>query len=91
VVHLVDPEWFTNAFFHRPDELAAEVRAAGFVLDALLAVEGVGAFLGDPAPWLDDPVLRGRLTRAIARVKSEPSLLGASPHAFAVGTRPAFD
>jgi ubiquinone/menaquinone biosynthesis C-methylase UbiE len=79
------PEWFTTAYFHRPAELAAEVREAGFALEALVAVEGVGAFLRDSAAWLDDPDLRGRLMRAIARVESEPSLLGASPHVLAIG------
>jgi ubiquinone/menaquinone biosynthesis C-methylase UbiE len=82
------PEWFTTAFFHRPDELAEEVRAAGFALDALVAVEGVGAFLPDAGAWLDDPVRRGRLMRAIARVEAEPALLGASPHLLAIGIAP---
>jgi hypothetical protein len=82
------PEWFTTAFFHRPDELAEEVRAAGFALDALVAVEGVGAFLPDAGRWLDDPVLRGRLMRAISRVEAEPELLGASPHLLAIGIAP---
>src|ERR1051326_3221267 len=34
------PAYFTTAFFHHPDELAAEVAEAGFTLEALLAVEG---------------------------------------------------
>ena len=79
------PDWFTTAYFHLPDEFAAEVRDAGFALEALVAVEGVGRFLADPAPWLEDLELRSRLMRAIARVESEPSLLGASPHLLAVG------
>lgn len=79
------PEWFTTAYFHAPQELAAEVRDAGLALEALVAVEGVGRFLADPAPWLEDGELRGRLMRAISRVESEPSLLGASPHLLAVG------
>jgi SAM-dependent methyltransferase len=82
------PEWFTTAYFHHPDDLAAEIRAAGFALEALVAVEGVGRFLPDAAPWLDDPALRGRLMRAIARVENEPSMLGASPHLLAVGRAP---
>jgi SAM-dependent methyltransferase len=82
------PEWFTTAFFHRPGELEAEVRAAGFALEALVAVEGVGAILPDPDAWLDDPGRRATLLRAIARVEGEPSLLGASPHVLAIGRRP---
>jgi ubiquinone/menaquinone biosynthesis C-methylase UbiE len=82
------PEWFTTAFFHRPDELAEEVRAAGFALDAVVAIEGIGAFLPDAGEWLDDPVLRGRLMRAISRVEAEPALVGASPHLLAIGIAP---
>jgi hypothetical protein len=52
---------------------------------ALPTVEGVSTLLADPAPWSEDAELRGRLTRAIARVESEPALLGASPHLPAVG------
>jgi SAM-dependent methyltransferase len=79
------PDWFTTAFFHRPEQLAAEVTAAGFALDALLAIEGVGHFLSDPDAWLDDRVRREALLRAIRRVEAEPALLGASPHLLAVG------
>jgi SAM-dependent methyltransferase len=79
-------EWFTTAYFHRPDELADEVRAAGFALEALVAVEGIGTFLADAAnAWLDDPVRREPLLRAIRRVEAEPALVGASPHVLAVG------
>ena len=61
------------------------MREAGFELDALLAVEGVGAFLADAGRWLDDPARRDRLMRAIRRVEAEPALLRASPHMLAMG------
>ena len=83
-----NPGWFTTAYFHRPEQLAAEVQAAGFALDALLAIEGVGHYLAEPDAWLDDPVRREALLRAIRRVESEPALLGASPHLLAVGRAP---
>jgi ubiquinone/menaquinone biosynthesis C-methylase UbiE len=83
-----NPGWFTTAFFHRPEQLADEVRSAGFALEALLAVEGVGYFSPEPDAWLDDPVRRERLLRAITRVESEPALLGASPHLLAIGRAP---
>jgi ubiquinone/menaquinone biosynthesis C-methylase UbiE len=79
------PNWFTTAYFHRPEDLGAEVEAAGFALEALVGVESVGIQLPDPAAWLGDPVLRARLMRAITRVEREPALLGASPHLLAVG------
>jgi SAM-dependent methyltransferase len=81
------PGWFTTAYFHLPDDLAAEVRAAGFDLEGLFAIEGVGEWLPNVDEWLDDPSRRAALLRAIARVETEPSLLGASPHLLAVGAK----
>lgn len=79
------PGWFTTAYFHEPDELAGEVRRAGFDLTALVAIEGVGEWATDVDDWLDDPPRRAALLRAIERVETEPSLLGASPHLLAIG------
>jgi SAM-dependent methyltransferase len=83
------PEWFTTAYLHLPDELRDEVAAAGFGVEAVVGVEGPGAFLADVDAWLDDPRRRAALLRAIARVESQPSLLGASPHILVVATRPS--
>lgn len=80
------PEWFTLAYFHRPEELHDEVRAAGFVAVRVLAVEGVGAFT-DTGAAHSDAAGREALLRAIRRVEAEPALLGASPHLIAVATR----
>jgi ubiquinone/menaquinone biosynthesis C-methylase UbiE len=82
-----NPSWFTTAYFHLPDELAAEVRAAGFELTTLAAIEGIGQWLPDIDDWLDDPTHRAALLRTIARVETEPSLLGASPHLLAVAVK----
>lgn len=82
-----NPGWFTTAYFHLPDDLAREVREAGFELSALLAVEGVGSWLTTIDEWLDDPDRRAALLRAIRRVEAEPSLLGASAHILAVGVK----
>lgn len=83
-----DQRWFTTAHFARPEELAAEVAAAGFAPVALLAVEGPGTLVGDVDAWLDDPARREWLLRQVRRVEAEPSLLGASPHVVAVGRAP---
>src|SRR6188472_2966123 len=42
-----DPAYFTTAYFHRPEELAAECAAAGLEHTATLAVEGIGWLLPD--------------------------------------------
>jgi ubiquinone/menaquinone biosynthesis C-methylase UbiE len=82
------PNRFTTAHFARPEELGAEVTAAGFEAVRLLAVEGPGGWLADPDAWLDDPHRRDWLLRALRRVEAEPSLLGGSAHVMAVGYAP---
>ena len=79
------PEWFTLAYFHHPDGLAAEVGAAGFIDVDVLAIEGPVAV---DAEALSDESSREAVLRAIARVEREPTLLGASPHLMAVASAP---
>ena len=81
-------DFFTTAFFHRPDELAAEVREAGFALVALLGVEGPAWPLPDVARRFAQPDERERLLEAARAVEAEPSLLGLSAHLLAVGRAP---
>ena len=79
------PRWFTTAYFHRPDELASEVAAAGFADVEVLAIEGIADRVPGVEDWLDDPPRREVLMRTLRRMEREPSLLGASPHVMAVG------
>ena len=79
------PEWFTTAWFHRPDELRRELENAGLVVDAVLAVEGPLQLLNDlDERWQDDNE-RGRLLRAVQSVEHEPTMLGVSGHLLAIG------
>lgn len=83
------PEWFTLAYFHRPEELAAEVAAAGFLDTRVLPVEGpVAAPDAEIDAALADPRQRATVLRAIERIEDEPALLGASPHLMAVAAAP---
>lgn len=72
--------YFTTAFFHHPDELQAEVREAGLIVEEIAAIEGPAGFIGDFPYWWGDPARRERLLAAIRAVEHEPSLLGMSPH-----------
>jgi SAM-dependent methyltransferase len=77
-------EWFTTAYFHRPEEIQPEIEEAGLRFDALLAVEGPGWMNQDLDAWLDDHDARERLLAVLRRVETEPSLIGASAHLIAV-------
>jgi ubiquinone/menaquinone biosynthesis C-methylase UbiE len=81
------PEWFTTAYFHLPEELRNEVTEAGFLVEALVGIEGPGWILPDLDSWLEDPLRRSKLLEAIRRVETEPSLLGATAHILVVGRR----
>jgi ubiquinone/menaquinone biosynthesis C-methylase UbiE len=81
------PEWFTTAYFHLPQELRNEATEAGFLVEALVGIEGPAWVLPELDSWLEDPPRRSTLLQAIRRVETEPSLLGATAHILVVGRR----
>jgi len=80
------PEWFTTAFFHHPDELAAEVSEAGFEAPMVLAIEGPGWLVA--GAW-EHPERREHLLMAARAAEAEPSLRGVGGHLMAVARKPA--
>ena len=82
-------DYFTTAYFHRPEELAAEVRATGLALDGVYGVEGPGWILPDVAERMGDADRRASLLRVARMVETEPSVLGSSAHLLAVAQRPS--
>ena len=82
-----DPSYFTTAYFHRPEELAAECLAAGLTHEATLAVEGPAWLLPDLEARLNDERRRSVLLAALATIESEPTLLGVSAHLLAIARR----
>lgn len=83
------PGWFTTTFFHHPNELRDETRAAGFVVEQMLAIEGPGSLLSNLSEFWDDTAKHEMLLAMIRAVESESSLLGASSHFMAIGRKPA--
>jgi SAM-dependent methyltransferase len=79
-----DPAYFTTAYFHRPEELRAEIEEASLRHEATLSVEGPAWLLPGLAGWWDDPTRREVLLTAVRSIEAEPSLLGASAHLLAV-------
>jgi len=82
-------DYFTTAYFHRPEELAAEVRAAGLALDGVYGLEGPGWILPDVAERMADAHRRASLLRVARMMETEPSVLGSSAHLLAVAQRPS--
>ena len=82
-------DYFTTAYFHRPDELRAEVSGAGLVLEGLYGVEGPGWLLPDVTERLVDPRRRADLLWVARLLESELSVLGISAHLLVVARAPA--
>ena len=81
------PEYFTTAYFHRPEELAAECDAAGLTHEETVAVEGIGWLLPDLDAWLADEARKAVLLRTLSVLEAEPTLIGASAHLLTVARR----
>src|SRR5438093_9128847 len=82
------PEYFTDAFFHHPDELRQEVAEAGFVLTGMYGLEGrPGWLISDFDEWWAIPAYRERLLKIARVLETEPSMLGLSAHIMAVARK----
>jgi SAM-dependent methyltransferase len=82
------PDWFTTAYFHRPEEIRLEIEEAGLRCDDVIGVEGPGWFASDLDAWLDDDDSRERLLNVLRQLERETSLIGASAHILAISRRP---
>ena len=79
------PEFFTTAYFHTPEGLAAEIERAGFPGTTVYGVEGPGWPLRQE--WAD-PQRREQILFAARSAETQPSLIGFSAHLIAAATRP---
>jgi ubiquinone/menaquinone biosynthesis C-methylase UbiE len=80
-------DYFTTAYFHRPEELRAEVAAARLMVEGLYGLEGPGWILPDlPERWADER-RRADVLRVARALESESSVIGASAHMLAVARK----
>jgi ubiquinone/menaquinone biosynthesis C-methylase UbiE len=75
-----NPEYFTDTFFHHPDELRDEVASTGFRVTGVYGVEGPGWLVHDFDGWWDDSELQESLLQIARDVESEGTLIGVSAH-----------
>jgi SAM-dependent methyltransferase len=78
------PDWFTTAYFHRPEELNEELAEAGLAPEGTFGVEGPGWLLRKI--WNDEGQRESVLYAARA-VEQDPGLIGVSAHLLAIGRR----
>jgi SAM-dependent methyltransferase len=81
-------DYFTTAYFHRPEELGEEVLAAGLALTGVYGLEGPGWILPDVPERMADVHRRAALLGVARMLETEPAMLGGSAHLLAVAQRP---
>lgn len=81
------PDYFTDSFFHHPDELRNEVAEAGFTVNGIYGVEGLPGLIVDIDDWWNNDTHRQELLRIARVLETEPSLLGVSSHLMAVARK----
>ena len=80
-------DYFTTAFFHKPEHLAAEAEEAGLGMATVLAIEGPVWLMGDVAERAGDPAHWAIVMDLLRRIEAEPALLAASAHLMLVARR----
>ena len=81
-------DYFTTAYFHRPQELRAEAIEAGLLVDGVFGIEGPGWLFADVDDRLKDSRRRADLLKVAQLFESEPALIGVSAHLLLVGRKP---
>jgi ubiquinone/menaquinone biosynthesis C-methylase UbiE len=82
-----NPAYFTDTFFHHPDELKAEVANVGFEIADLFAVEGISYMMKDFNKNWSVESNREFLLEIIGKTEKEQCLIGASPHIMCVAVK----
>jgi len=79
--------YFTTAYFHRPEDLRGELARAGFAEVEVMGVEGVAWIFADfEARWADE-ALRQDILNVARALEAEPSMVGVSAHLLGIGRK----
>ncbi|HXB49042.1 MAG TPA: class I SAM-dependent methyltransferase [Streptosporangiaceae bacterium] len=84
-----DPANFTTSYFHRPEELADEIKDAGLELRQFVAASGSVKLIPGLSQFLDVPDGRHHLLSVLRLLEAEPSLIGMSQNFVAIAQAPA--
>ncbi|MBV9987472.1 MAG: methyltransferase domain-containing protein [Chitinophagaceae bacterium] len=75
-----NPEYFTTAYFHTPQEIRAEITEAGMQIEKLIPVESFGWIANKFSEKEKDPGYMQKLMEIIGMVEANEDLLAISPH-----------
>ena len=79
--------YFTDAYFHKPEELEKELSDAGFSLVETVGVEGPAWLFPSLVTYMSRQEAKVQILELLSQVQHEPSIIGASAHVLAVGVK----
>lgn len=85
--HTDNELYFTDAYFHHPEEFRSEITTAGFNPVAMHAVEGIGYMLKDFDQHWNNEEYREFLLHIIRHIDTDSSIIGASLHIMCVASK----
>ena len=86
--HTNRPDYFTTAYFHRPEDLIVELEAAGLADVRVFGVEGPGWLIADFESRWADPAQRADIMAVARALESETAIRGVSAHLLGVARNP---
>jgi hypothetical protein len=84
-----DAGLFTVAYFHRPQELSAEITEVGFDEVKVMQVEGPGFLVTNFEDRWNDPARKEAMLEAARLIEEDLDMLAAASHLVAVARKPA--
>lgn len=89
-VHINDtgnPEYFTTAFFHTPDQIRNEIIKCELKFEKLIAIESIGWIVDDFNEKSKDEHYMSKMQRLVNIVESNDDLIAMSPHIMAIARK----
>jgi SAM-dependent methyltransferase len=80
-------DYFTTAYFHRPDDLRREVEQADLAVEGLYGIEGPGWMFPDLAERWNDKTRQSIVLQVARLLESEPAMMGTSAHMLIAGRK----
>jgi hypothetical protein len=89
-IHMNDtdnPEYFTTAFFHTPQEIKDEIAESGLNFEKLVAVESVGWLIDNLTEKIKDKDYRTKIQKIINDIESNNDIIATSPHIIGIARK----
>jgi ubiquinone/menaquinone biosynthesis C-methylase UbiE len=85
--HTDNPNYFTDSFFHHPNELKNEIIESGLKIIDMLAVEGFGNYVPNIEEKMKNQEYKMKLLEILRITEKESSIMGISNHFLCIVKR----